>query len=54
MYVYVLTPVDCPKMMMTLEEFLDRLDDPYFCPMATEEQVNQELPIVDELFAEAG
>ena len=36
MYVYVLTPVDCPKMMMTLEEFLDRLDDPYFCPMATE------------------
>ena len=54
MHVYVLTPVDCPKMMMTLEEFLDRLDDPYFCPMATAEQVNQELSIVDELFAEAG
>lgn len=53
MYVYVLTPVDCPKMMMIVEEFVDRLDDPYFCPMATKEQVDRELAEVENLFMNA-
>lgn len=54
MYVYVLTPVDCPKMMMTVEEFVDRLDDPYFCPMTTKDQVDKDLNEVDGLLYDAG
>ena len=50
MYVYVLTPVDCPEIMMTLEEFTDHFDDPDYFPLVTKERVKEEVVIAKELF----
>lgn len=54
MYVYVLTPIDCIEMMMTVEEFTDRLDDPCFFSILTKEQLDKEVAEAKELFARAG
>ncbi len=54
MHVYVLTPVDCPEIMMTLEEFTDHFDDPDYFPLVTKERVKEEVVIAKELFTNAG
>lgn len=53
MYVYVLTPVDCPKMMVTVEEFMFRLKEFDFYSV-TEDQINQEVTEAEKLFLKAG